>query len=187
VQAYDNASLLIPNSEFVSSTVTNWSFKDLRIRRNIYVGVAYGSDVELTRDTLLEIAGDAEYVLKYPKPLVYFSDFGDSALIFRLRFWTDVDNCLSAETNVRFAIDRLFRERGLEIAFPQRDVHVRTLPGASFSPVPAPNPAPETEPASGAFEEISAPEAVQTAGPSGEARSDPSPEHDSGDDSPPGP
>lgn len=129
VQTYDNATLLIPNSEFVSGTVVNWSFKDLRIRRNIYVGVAYGSDIERVRDTMLEIAKDAQYVLKYPPPLVYFSDFGDSALIFRLRFWTDVDNCLTAETNIRFAIDRLFRERGIEIAFPQRDIHIRT--GAS--------------------------------------------------------
>lgn len=187
VQTYDNASLLIPNSEFVSSTVINWSFKDLRIRRNIYVGVAYGGDVELTRDTLLEIAGEAEYVLKYPKPLVYFSDFGDSALIFRLRFWTDVDNCLAAETNIRFAIDRLFRERGVEIALPQRDIHVRTLPGASFSPIPTPNPAPEADPDSGAFEEISALAADQPAGARSGTRSDPSPADDSGDDSPPGP
>lgn len=133
VQTYDNASLLIPNSEFVSSTVINWSFKDLRIRRNIYVGVAYGSDVELVRDTILEIAKDTQYVLNFPEPLVYFTDFGDSALIFRLRFWTDVDNCLTAETNIRFAIDRLFRERGIEIAFPQRDIHIRTMPAPARS------------------------------------------------------
>jgi small-conductance mechanosensitive channel len=181
VQTYDNASLLIPNSEFVSSTVTNWSFKDLRIRRNIYVGVAYGSDIELTRDTLLEIAGGAEYVLKYPQPLVYFTDFGDSALIFRLRFWTDVDNCLTAETNIRFAIDRLFRERGIEIAFPQRDIHIRTIAGANFAPTPA-GPA-ETGGESTPLESASA----QPAGPKTGTHSDPSPDEESGDEPPSGP
>lgn len=185
VQTYDNASLLIPNSEFVSSTVTNWSFKDLRIRRNIYVGVAYGSDIELTRDTLLEIAGDAEYVLKYPHPLVYFTDFGDSALIFRLRFWTDVDNCLSAETNIRFAIDRLFRERGIEIAFPQRDIHIRTVAGANFEPaagMAAPAAAGE---AGGESTQLDAGDR-RPAGPGTGAHSDPSPDDETGDEPPSG-
>jgi small-conductance mechanosensitive channel len=127
VQTYDNASLIIPNSEFISSQVTNWSFKDLRLRRKITVGVAYGSDIELVRQTLLEIADKAEMVLKYPKPDVMFTDFGDSALIFVLRIWTDVDHMLRTETAIRFEIDRLFRERGIEIAFPQRDLHVRSI------------------------------------------------------------
>lgn len=187
VQTYDNASLLIPNSEFVSSTVINWSFKDLRIRRNIYVGVAYGSDIERVRDTMLEIARSAEFVLRYPEPLVYFSDFGDSALIFRLRFWTDVDNCLAAETNIRFAIDRLFRERGIEIAFPQRDLHIRTVAGASFAPVPSRTPAPEAPSASGPFENTPAPRAAQPAGSGSGTHSDPAPEDDAGEDSPSGP
>jgi small-conductance mechanosensitive channel len=127
VQTFDNASLIIPNSEFVSSKVTNWTFKDLRLRRNIDVGVAYGSDTELTRDALLEIAGNHPKVLKYPKPDVLFMDFGDSSLVFRLRVWTTLDPCLQAETDIRFEIERLFRERNIEIAFPQRDVHVRSV------------------------------------------------------------
>jgi small-conductance mechanosensitive channel len=124
VQTYDNASLIIPNSEFISAQVTNWSFKDKRLRRNIDVGVAYGSNIELVRDTLLEIAKDTQNVFKTPKPDVVFRDFGDSALIFRLRVWTDIDNIFKVETAIRFEIDRLFKERGLVIAFPQRDVHV---------------------------------------------------------------
>jgi len=89
--------------------------------------VAYGSDIELVRQTLLEIADKAEMVLKYPKPDVMFTDFGDSALIFVLRIWTDVDNMIRTETAIRFEIDRLFRERGIEIEFPQRDIHVRSV------------------------------------------------------------
>ncbi len=129
VQTYDNASLIIPNSEFISSHVTNWSFKDVRIRRHIIVGVAYGSDTERVRETLLEVAATNRYVFKFPVPSVLFTDFGDSALTFNLRVWTDVDNCLTAETEIRFAIDRLFRERGIEIAFPQRDIHLRSVDG----------------------------------------------------------
>ncbi len=126
VQTFDNASLIIPNSEFISSQVTNWSFRDLTLRIKVTVGVAYGSDIELVRSSLLEIAGRTEKVLAYPLPDVLFSDFGDSALIFVLRVWTDVDNMLKVGTAIRFEIDRVFRERNLEIAFPQRDIHIRS-------------------------------------------------------------
>jgi potassium-dependent mechanosensitive channel len=129
VQTYDNASLIIPNSEFISSQVTNWSFKDMRLRRKVTVGVAYGSDIELVRKTLLEAADNNQLVLKVPKPDVMFTDFGDSALIFVLRIWTDVNRMLICETNIRFEIDRLFRERGIEISFPQRDIHIRSITG----------------------------------------------------------
>jgi small-conductance mechanosensitive channel len=134
VQTYDNASLIIPNADFVSTQVVNWSFKDKRLRRNILVGVAYGSDVTLVRDTLLEIAQKTPKVLKDPAPDVLFVDFGDSALIFRLRIWTDIDSMLRVETAIRFEIDRLFRERDIEISFPQRDIHVRSwVPAAKVS------------------------------------------------------
>ena len=126
VQTFDNASLIIPNSEFISSQVTNWSFRDLTLRIKVSVGVAYGSDIELVRSSLLEIAGGTENVLANPRPDVLFSDFGDSALIFVLRVWTDVDNMLRVATAIRFEIDRLFRERNIEIAFPQRDIHIRS-------------------------------------------------------------
>jgi potassium efflux system protein len=126
VQTYDNASLIIPNSEFISSQVTNWSFRDLTLRIKITVGVAYGSDIELVRSSLIEIAGRNENVLAHPPPDVLFSDFGDSALVFVLRIWTDVNNMLKVGTAIRFEIDRVFRERNIEIAFPQRDVHIRS-------------------------------------------------------------
>jgi small-conductance mechanosensitive channel len=126
VQSFDNASLIIPNSDMISNQVTNWSFKDLRLRRIITVGVAYGSPIELVRETLLEIAHNHPKVLKRPKPDVLFDDFGDSALTFKLRLWTTIDHFIAVETDVRFEIDRLFRERNIEIAFPQRDIHIRS-------------------------------------------------------------
>lgn len=137
IQTADNASMIIPNSEFISGRVVNWSFKDLRIRRNINVGVAYGSDVEQVRDTLLEIAASHPLVHKQPEPTVLFVDFGDSALIFRLRVWTTVPVCLQVETDLRFAIYRVFQERGIEIAFPQLDVHLKSglVPAAETPPV----------------------------------------------------
>ena len=144
VQTYDNASLIIPNADLISNQVTNWSFKDKRIRRKITVGVAYGSDIELVRTILLQIAQDAPNVLRYPRPDVIFTDFGDSALIFVLRLWTDIDHMLEVDTDVRFRIDKLFRENNIEISFPQRDIHIRSIEGAEpFFPAKAPAPAPQ--------------------------------------------
>jgi potassium efflux system protein len=126
VQTFDNATVIIPNSDFISQQVTNWSFKDPRMRRHVDVGVAYGSDIELVRRTLLEIPERIPKILKLPRPDVLFMDHGDSALIFRLRFWVHVDSYYTSTTDVRFELDRRFRELGIEIAFPQRDLHIRS-------------------------------------------------------------
>jgi small-conductance mechanosensitive channel len=131
VQTFDNAAVIIPNSDFISQQVTNWSFKDLRMRRHIEVGVAYGSDIELVRETLLTIAAESKETLKFPRPDVIFMDHADSALIFRLRIWTHVDNYFSATSAIRFELDKRFRELGIEIAFPQRDVHIRSITKAT--------------------------------------------------------
>ena len=138
VQTFDNASVIIPNSEFISQQVTNWSFKDKRMRRNLEVGVAYGSDIELVEQTLLDIVQNRRRVLQYPKPEVLFMDHADSALIFRLRFWVHVDDYWAVPSKIRFDIDRRFRELGIEIAFPQRDLHVRTIP-KDIAPVVSPS------------------------------------------------
>lgn len=125
VQTYDNASLIIPNSEFISNSVTNWTFKDQRIRRIITVGVAYGTDTDLVVNTLTDIAMKSDQVLKRPKPDVVFSDFGDSALVFKLRVWTTIDDMVSVENHLRHEIYRAFTELNIEIPFPQRDVHIK--------------------------------------------------------------
>jgi len=128
VRTYDNAALIIPNSDFISNQVTNWSFRDQRLRIKIPVGVAYGSDPELVRRTLLEAADQVPHILKYPPPDVHFLDFADNSLNFILRVWTDIDNMLNVGTAIRMEIDRLFKAHGLEIPFPQRDLHLRTAP-----------------------------------------------------------
>ncbi len=128
VQTFDNAAVIIPNSEFISQRVTNWSFKDRRMRRHIEVGVAYGSDTELVEKTLLEIVQARKRCLKFPRPDVIFVDHGPSALLFRLRIWVDVDNFWAVPSAIRFDIDKRFRELGIEIAFPQQDLHIRSYP-----------------------------------------------------------
>lgn len=127
VLSFDNASLIIPNSEFISKQVTNWTFKDFRIRRIIKIGVAYGSDLELVRSTLLEIAENTMHVLKNPKPNVVLLDYGDSAIMFMLRYWTHADYFYATQTDILFEVDRLFKERNIEIPFPQQDLHIRSV------------------------------------------------------------
>jgi len=130
VQTFDNASLIIPNSEMLSNKVTNWSFKDPKVRRQVDVGVAYGSDVQLVRKILMEIVGDMPEIMNDPAPRVDFTDFGDSALIFRVRFWiSSPEFWLSAPTELRFRIDEEFKKNGIEIAFPQQDIHIRSASG----------------------------------------------------------
>lgn len=125
-RTYDNAAIIIPNSEILSTQLTNWTFKDVRVRRTITVGVAYGSDVRLVEKTLYEIAEKHPRVLTEPAPMVLFTDFANSSLNFKLWVWTLLEYGLTTETDIRFEIDRLFRERNIEIPFPQSDLHIRS-------------------------------------------------------------
>lgn len=127
VQTYDNATILIPNSELISGRLTNWTHKnDPRVRRDIAVGVAYGSDIARVKDLLLEAAAEHPVVLSAPAPQVIFANFGSSSLDFILRVWLrHVDFSVSAPSELREAIDQKFREAGVEIAFPQMDIHLR--------------------------------------------------------------
>ncbi len=127
VQTFDNATILIPNAELISRRLTNWTHKDdPRIRRDITVGVAYGSDIAQVRALLLEVAHEHPAVLPTPAPQVVFAAFGASSLDFILRVWLrHVDFAVSAPSELREAIDAAFREAGVEIAFPQLDIHLR--------------------------------------------------------------
>jgi len=126
MRTFDNAELIIPNADLISQVVTNWSYRDARIRRTVQVGVAYGSDVALVREVLMDVAYQHPRILRRPHPEVLFSDFGDSALIFKLRFWVHIDWFLTVETDVRTDIDKQFKEHGITIPFPQRDVYLKT-------------------------------------------------------------
>ncbi len=126
VQTYDNSSLILPNSEFISAKVTNWSHKDPFIRRDVNIGVAYGSDTAQVKELLLQAADNVKEVYRHPvAPAVHFIDFGDSSLDFRVRFWTTINDFILAESNLRFEIDNIFKANGIVIPFPQRDLHIK--------------------------------------------------------------
>lgn len=124
----DNISIIVPNSQFISETVINWSHGDPKVQFRLPVGVAYGSDTEKITQTLLAVAAENPKVLKDPAPSVYFIEFGDSSLNFELGVRTQemVSSPRRFRSDLNFAIDRKFREAGIVIPFPQRDLHVRS-------------------------------------------------------------
>lgn len=129
VETYDNAVIYVPNSEFVSNRLINWTRNSRSVRREINVGVAYGSDTELVMKLLKDVAAASPNVLKYPPPVVLFADFGNSTLNFSLRFWVhDYDVGVSTASLLRMRLDQMFRENGIEVAFPQMDVHIKEVP-----------------------------------------------------------
>lgn len=124
----DNISIIIPNSEFIESNVINWSHGDPTIRVIVPIGVAYGSDVELVKSILLAIAEKNPDTLKYPKPRVFFTSFGDSSLDFELAVWlSSPHNQKMTISDLNFAINKALAENNVEIPFPQRDLHLRSI------------------------------------------------------------
>jgi len=125
----DNISIIVPNSEFINQTVINWSHGDPRVRIHVGVGVAYGSDVEAVSQTLVDVARSTKGVLARPTPEVRFLEFGDSSLNFELLVWSDEPPLThKLKSDINYAIDAAFRKKGIEIPFPQRDLHVRSGP-----------------------------------------------------------
>ena len=121
----DNITLIVPNSRFVEDTVTNWSVSDPKVRLQVPVGVAYGSDTELVTQILLKVAADHPKVFSEPEPDVLFKEFGNSSLNFELRIWIlDPMARLEIISDLNYAIDKAFRENNITIPFPQRDVHL---------------------------------------------------------------
>jgi potassium-dependent mechanosensitive channel len=129
VQTFDRADVIVPNSELISGVVTNWMLRDSHGRVRVPVGVAYGSDTLLVKEILLRVAHEHSLVIQgsavVPDPYVWFLSFGDSALNFELcAFVRDVSRRTTVLSDLNFAIDAAFREAGIQIPFPQRDLHV---------------------------------------------------------------
>jgi len=125
IETFSRSSVIVPNSELIAGRVTNWMYKDQSGRVELPVGVAYGSDTAKVSEVLLDCVRGRNDVKARPQPHVMFMDFGDSALLFELRFFIrDIADRLSIMSDVRFAIDAAFREAGITIPFPQRDVHL---------------------------------------------------------------
>jgi small-conductance mechanosensitive channel len=128
VQTFDQADVIIPNADLVTNQVTNWTLSDRQVRLIIPVGVAYGSDVPLVMETLEACAKEHDRVSTLRPPDVLFLSFGESSLDFELRLWvTDADDRLNVTSDLHREIDRRFREANIEIAFPQRDLHLRSV------------------------------------------------------------
>ncbi|MHC5016930.1 MAG: mechanosensitive ion channel family protein [Planctomycetota bacterium] len=128
VTDWDRKELIIPNKEFVTTRINNWSLSDPILRIILPVGVAYGSDTQKATQLLLDVARACQHVLDDPPPRALFLGFGDSSLNLELRvFIPSIDSFLTTRHELHEAIDKAFREAGIEIAFPQRDIHVRSV------------------------------------------------------------
>lgn len=131
IRRFDGIDVLVPNSYFIQNPVVNWTLSDDDVRVNVTVGVSYGSDTRLVARLIRQAIEEEPDVIKDTRPImVLFSEFGDDALEFEARFWSSLGKpttLLELRSNVRYRIDELFREAGIVIAFPQRDIHLDTL------------------------------------------------------------
>jgi len=127
LRTFDGAEVIVPNGHLISNEVINWTLSDNKRRIEILSGVAYGSDVHKVQALFLKILDDHPDVLKLPAPMAYFNDLGESSLDFRLLFWTDnFDEWLRIRSEVVFKIYDVLNEEGIEIPFPQRDLHIKS-------------------------------------------------------------
>ncbi len=128
VRTYNNEEIVVPNSDLIINQVTNCTLTDRMIRRVIPVGVAYGSDVPLVMETLMDVATGSPEVLNEPAPAVLFKQFGDSTLNFEVLIWIGrFEDGLRILSDMCQEIDKRFREADIEIAFPQMDLHLRSV------------------------------------------------------------
>ena len=123
----DNITMIVPNTKFIDSPVTNWTYGDPRVRFRIPIGVAYGSDLEKVRNALLEVAREDSHVLPQPEPTVFLETFGGSSINLELVVWSKEMSYRPRRfrSDLNFAIAQKLREAGIEIPGPQRDLHFR--------------------------------------------------------------
>jgi potassium efflux system protein len=127
IRDFDRRELLVPNKEFITSRLLNWSLSDSITRRLIQVGVVYGTDMDKALELVRDIARQNPLVLTDPEPTVTFDNFGDSSLLISLRYFIDnLDKRAGADSELRLAINRRFAEEGISIAFPRRDIHLES-------------------------------------------------------------
>ena len=125
---WDRKEYVVPNKEFITGRLLNWTLSNQTCRLVINVGVAYGSDTEKSRSLLLKVAKNHPRILEEPEPLAIFEGFGDSTLNLTLRCYiAEIENRMPTISELHTAIDKEFKNAGIEIAFPQRDIHIRTI------------------------------------------------------------
>ena len=128
IRTNDNIMMIVPNTKFIDSPVTNWTYGDPRVRFRIPVGVAYGSDIPKVREALLAAGRENPNTLKDPEPSVFLEKFGDNSIDFQLVVWSSEMSARQSRyrSDLNFAIEQKFREAGIELPFPQRDLHIRS-------------------------------------------------------------
>ena len=131
IQTGEDAEVIVPNSNLVSNEVINWTLSSVRRRVAIPVGVAYGTEPERVLALLIEVAAAHSEVTRNPKPEAYFVGFGDSALNFELRFWTYQEDWFRLKSDVTVCLAKALREANIEVPFPQRDLHIRSVGGTT--------------------------------------------------------
>lgn len=128
VRKFDGSEIIVPNGNLISNEVTNWTLSDQQRRMEVIVGVAYGSDPEQVLDLLSKVLGQFDDVLKDPEPFISFDGFGESSLDFTVRFWiNDFSLGLRLKSKIAIAVYKALNEAGIEIPFPQRDLHLRSI------------------------------------------------------------
>ena len=130
IKTFDNFHIIVPNGAFLEQNVINWTHSDDIVRARMRVGVAYGSPTRLVEELLLKAIRELDKAVIPPEPEVLFDDFGDNALMFEALFWVVMRRPMERRktlSDLRFRVDELFREAGITIAFPQRDIHLDTL------------------------------------------------------------
>ncbi|PKO96820.1 MAG: mechanosensitive ion channel protein MscS [Bacteroidetes bacterium HGW-Bacteroidetes-7] len=126
----DNIAVIVPNSDLINKRVVNWSHNNRSVRISFPLGVSYKEDPEKVREVLLTVAKSNPGVLQDPPPYVRFDEFGDSSLNFNMQIWTSEysDKPSTPKSELYYAVFKAFKEHGIEIPFPQRDVHIKSNP-----------------------------------------------------------
>lgn len=136
----DNIAMIVPNTKFIDSPVTNWTYGDPRVRFRLPISVAYGSDVQKVRGVLMAAGREHPATLKDPEPTVFLDKFGESSIDFELVVWSNEMSSRprSFRSDLNFLIEKHLREAGIKIPYPQRDLHIRSEALKAQSPAPAP-------------------------------------------------
>jgi small-conductance mechanosensitive channel len=128
IRTFDGADVVVPNSNLIQSEVVNWTLSDSKRRFQVEVGVKYGTDPQRVVDLLLQVAADHPRVLTYPTPTALFLGFGDSSLNFRLNIWSATfEDFFALRSEVNVLVNDRLKAEGIEIPFPQRDLHLRSV------------------------------------------------------------
>jgi small-conductance mechanosensitive channel len=127
IRTFAGAEVIVPNGDLVASQVTNWTLSDINRRLDILVGVAYGTDPEKVIALLLDVAHQQEGILDDPEATVIFKGFGESSLDFELRAWTASERWFGLKSDLTVKVNRAIVDAGIEIPFPQRDLHLRSV------------------------------------------------------------